>query len=181
MPRARRRFIRATSGTPETQTLLRRYRAGEAGIDGYAEDYACLIFGPLELFQAAGDPAWLAWARELQARAGRAVLGRGRRRLVQHDRRDPSVLLRLKEDYDGAEPAAGSVAVLNLIELVHLEPDEAASQRIAARSAGSGRASTPGARRALHGHEPGRLASRPDPDRGRSARPIATTRARSTA
>ncbi len=45
--------------------------------------------------------------------------------------RDPSVLLRLKEEYDGAEPAAGSVAVRNLIELVHLEPDEAASQRIA--------------------------------------------------
>ncbi len=41
------------------------------------------------------------------------------------------MLLRLKEEYDGAEPAAGSIAVRNLIELVHLEPDEAASQRIA--------------------------------------------------
>ena len=47
--------------------LLRRYRDGEAAIDGYAEDYACLIFGLLELFQADGDPAWLEWARELQA------------------------------------------------------------------------------------------------------------------
>jgi hypothetical protein len=41
------------------------------------------------------------------------------------------VLLRLKEEYDGAEPAAGSVAVRNLIELVHLEPDDAATRRIA--------------------------------------------------
>ena len=30
---------------------------------------------------------------------------------------DPSVLLRLKEDYDGAEPAASSVSVLNLLTL----------------------------------------------------------------
>ena len=60
----------------------------------------------LELFQADGDPAWLRWALELQARqdalfwdeaeaAGSARIGR-----------DPTVLLRLKEDYDGAEPAA---------------------------------------------------------------------------
>ena len=33
---------------------------------------------------------------------------------------DPTVLLRLKEDYDGAEPSAGSVAVWNLLTLVHL-------------------------------------------------------------
>src|SRR6185503_6701316 len=50
------------------QRLLRRYRDGEAGIDAYAEDYACLIWGLLELFQADGDPLWLAWARELQQR-----------------------------------------------------------------------------------------------------------------
>ena len=34
--------------------------------------------------------------------------------------RDPSVLLRLKEEYDGAEPAAGSVAVMNLLTFSHL-------------------------------------------------------------
>src|SRR4029453_10464096 len=32
----------------------------------------------------------------------------------------PSVLLRLKEDYDGAEPAASSVSVLNLLTFEHL-------------------------------------------------------------
>ena len=36
---------------------------------------------------------------------------------------DPSVLLRLKEDYDGAEPAASSVAALNLLALSHLTGD----------------------------------------------------------
>ena len=76
---------------PATGRLLRRYRDGEAAIDAYAEDYACLIFGLLELFQADGDPAWLEWAIELQRRAGRAVLGRRRRRAgsARPDRTQP--------------------------------------------------------------------------------------------
>ena len=36
---------------------------------------------------------------------------------------DPSVLLRLKEDYDGAEPSASSVSVLNALTLAHLTDD----------------------------------------------------------
>ena len=60
-------FLRDTMWDPE-RALLRRYRQGNAAIDGYAEDYAFLIFGLLELFQASGDAAWLTWALELQAR-----------------------------------------------------------------------------------------------------------------
>jgi len=37
---------------------------------------------------------------------------------------DTSVLLRLKEDYDGAEPSATSVSVMNLLTLSHLTNDE---------------------------------------------------------
>jgi len=37
------------------------------------------------------------------------------------------VLLRLKEDYDGAEPSAGSVSVWNLLSLAHLSDGEKAS------------------------------------------------------
>jgi uncharacterized protein YyaL (SSP411 family) len=40
------------------------------------------------------------------------------------------VLLRLKEDYDGAEPAASSVSVLNLLTLSHLTADQTISRRI---------------------------------------------------
>jgi uncharacterized protein YyaL (SSP411 family) len=43
---------------------------------------------------------------------------------------DPSVLLRMKEDYDGAEPTASSISVLNLIWLSHLAPDPQWSDRI---------------------------------------------------
>ena len=40
--------------------------------------------------------------------------------------KDPSILLRMKEDYDGAEPAASSYALSNLLRLAALaSPQEA--------------------------------------------------------
>jgi hypothetical protein len=39
--------------------------AGEAKLNGYLEDYACLIEGLLELYQATFDPRWFLAAQEL--------------------------------------------------------------------------------------------------------------------
>jgi uncharacterized protein YyaL (SSP411 family) len=123
-------FVREALWQPESRTLRRRWRAGEAGIEGYCEDYACLVWGLLELLQATGDGAWLTWAREVQAAQDRLFWDDAGAGWFNTTGRDPSVLLRLKEDYDGAEPAASSIAVRNLIELVHLDPDDAAALRI---------------------------------------------------
>jgi uncharacterized protein YyaL (SSP411 family) len=113
-------FIRDTLWNQADGRLLRRYRDGEAAIEGYAEDYAYQIFGLLELFQADGDPAWLEWATTLQQRQDELFWDDQDGGWFSTTGRDPSVLLRLKEDYDGAEPAAGSIAVLNLITLEQL-------------------------------------------------------------
>ena len=96
-------------------TLLRRYRDGHAEIDGYAEDYAYLIFGLLELFQADPDADVARVGDRAAAPAGRAVLGRGGGRLVQHHRHgseraaaDEGGLRRRRADGElgvGAEPA----------------------------------------------------------------------------
>jgi uncharacterized protein YyaL (SSP411 family) len=114
-------FLREHMWDRSRRVLRRRYRSGEAAIDGYAEDYACAIFGALELLQADGDPAWLEWARELQAvldaRFGDASGGGW----FSTTGEDASVIIRLKEDHDGAEPSATSVAVHNLLVLAHLD------------------------------------------------------------
>ncbi len=96
-----------------TRTLLRRYRAGDAAIEAFAEDYAYLIFGLLELFQASGDAKWLAWARELQARQDELFWDAEGGGWFSTTGADPSVLVRMKEDYDGAEPAPSSVSSSN--------------------------------------------------------------------
>jgi uncharacterized protein len=111
-------FIRSTLWS--NGTLLRRYRDGDAAIEGYAEDYAYLIWGLLELFQASGDATWLEWALALQQRQDEKFWDPGDGGWFSTTGEDPTVLLRLKEDYDGAEPAASSVAALNALTLAHL-------------------------------------------------------------
>ena len=122
-------FIRDAMWRPSDRTLLRRWRDGDASIDAYAEDYSALIWGLLELFQSDGDPAWLTWARELQEQQDARFWDEKDGGWFSTTGRDPSVLLRLKEDYDGAEPSASSVSVLNLLTLAHLVDDDEARRK----------------------------------------------------
>src|SRR5204862_4656854 len=123
-------FLRERMWNAGSRTLLRRFRDERAEIEAYAEDYACLIFGLLELFQADVDPIWLEWAIALQERQDELFWDDESGGWFSTSGRDPSVLVRLKEDYDGAEPAASSVSVLNLLVLSHLVGDERWADRI---------------------------------------------------
>ena len=113
-------FVREQLWQPSTQTLLRRYRDGSAGVGAYAEDYAYLVWGLLELFQAGGNADWLEWAITLQKRQDELFWDPIDGGWFSTTGKDESVLLRLKEDYDGAEPAASSVSIMNLLVLSHL-------------------------------------------------------------
>jgi len=119
-------FIRARMWNPDSRVLLRRFRDGEAGIDGYAEDYAYLVFGLLELFQADPTPEWLSWAVALQERQDDLFWDETDGGWFSTTGKDATVLVRMKEDYDGAEPTASSVSVMNLLTLTHLVEDRAA-------------------------------------------------------
>ena len=123
-------FLRDRMWIPGSRTLLRRYRDGHAEIDAYAEDYAYLIFGLLELFQADANPAWLEWAIELQRRQDELFWDEADGGWFSTTGHDPTVLMRMKEDYDGAEPTASSVSVLNLLVLSHLVEDPGWTARI---------------------------------------------------
>jgi uncharacterized protein YyaL (SSP411 family) len=122
-------FIRAHLWNGSRQLLERRYGKGEAAIDGYAEDYACLIWGLLELFQTGGNPAWLEWAVALQDVQNARFWDAGSGGWFSTTGSDPTVLLRLKEDYDGAEPAASSVGALNEMMLAHLTAAPGSGER----------------------------------------------------
>ncbi|KAJ3091029.1 hypothetical protein HK100_007286, partial [Physocladia obscura] len=56
-------FIRANMYNLETKTLTRVYGTQ---IPAYADDYAFLIDGLIELFQSTHDEVWIQWASELQ-------------------------------------------------------------------------------------------------------------------
>ena len=128
--RAAAGFVRSTLWDDRKGVLLRRYRGGQAAIDGYSEDYAFLVWGLLELFQADADPVWLEWALGLQAKQDELFWDAAEGGWFNTTGQDPSVLLRLKEDYDGAEPSASSVSVMNLLTLSHLTGDAGAAEKV---------------------------------------------------
>ena len=123
-------FLREQMWNAPSGVLLRRYRDGHAEIDGYAEDYAYVIHGLLDLFQADPQPMWLEWAIALQHRQDELFWDEKDGGWFSTTGDDPSVLLRMKEDYDGAEPTASSVSVLNLLTLSTLVTDAQWSSRI---------------------------------------------------
>ena len=125
-------FVRESLWDASRQVLWRRYRRGQASVDGYCEDYAFMVWGLLELFQTTGDPEWLTWACVLQRRQDELFWDDAAGGWFSTTGEDASVLLRVKDDYDGAEPSAGSVSVLNLLTMVHLLDDKDSRHKIEA-------------------------------------------------
>jgi len=106
-------FIRQNLFGPR---LLRSYREGAGKTFGFAEDYAFLIQGLLDLYEADFDVQWLQWAGELQLQMNGLFADKtGGYFSTEADALD--ILFRLKEDHDGAEPSANSIAAMNLIRL----------------------------------------------------------------
>jgi uncharacterized protein YyaL (SSP411 family) len=102
--------------------LLHRYRDGNAGINGFLDDYANLANGLFDLHQTTQEPRWLAAAqticREMIARfrdpkGGGFLLATGRDDLVADT----------KELYDGARPSGNSSAALALLRVGRLTGD----------------------------------------------------------
>ena len=122
-------FIRAELW--KNGTLLRNYRQGPSEIAGFCDDYAALIQGLLDLYEADFDTAWLQWAVELQAKQD-ALFGD-----TEHggyfgvEKNAPHILLRMKEDYDGAEPSPNSLAALNLLRLAQIMDSKDLRERAA--------------------------------------------------
>jgi uncharacterized protein YyaL (SSP411 family) len=99
--------------------LLRSFREGPSNVHGFAEDYADLIQGLLDLYESDFDVSWLQWAGELQVQMN-ALFTDGRGGYFNTAEVSPDILFRMKDDHDGAEPAANSVAANNLVRLARI-------------------------------------------------------------
>jgi len=97
--------------------LLRRYHAGEAKIGGFLEDYAYLIYGLTDLYEASFDLKWLRWAMRLQEKQDELFWDEELGGYFDSDGKDETVLVRTKDYLDNAQPSANSVAALNLLRL----------------------------------------------------------------
>jgi len=104
------------------KALARNFREGR-GVDGFADDYAFFIQALLDLYEASFEIKWLTFALELQSSFDAQFLDETHGGYFTVTGRDPSILIRMKEDNDSAEPAASSVAALNLARLAGMLSD----------------------------------------------------------
>jgi hypothetical protein len=109
--------------------LLRRHMGGEARHDGYLDDYAFLISGLLDLYEATGNLRWLREAvaldRVLEENYEDGENGGFFMTSDDHE----ELLAREKPNSDGAEPSGNSVALLNLVRLHEFTTSDAYRQR----------------------------------------------------
>jgi uncharacterized protein YyaL (SSP411 family) len=114
------RFLRTHLYEEKSKKLFRSYRCGRSEIEGFADDYAFAIQGLLDLYEASFDVQWLKFAIELQEVQDRLFFDEKNGGYFSTSGKDKSVVLRMKDDNDGAEPAASSVAALNLLRLAQM-------------------------------------------------------------
>jgi uncharacterized protein YyaL (SSP411 family) len=118
--RAARSFLHRRLWREADSTLLRRYRDGDASIEAFLDDYACLINALVDLYETAFDPSDLAWAARLAERAMVLFQDTGGGGFFSSPANQSDLVLRLKDDYDGAEPSGNSVMALALLRLARI-------------------------------------------------------------
>ncbi|CAO2839624.1 unnamed protein product [Amaranthus hypochondriacus] len=110
-------FIKTYLYDEESKRLRHSFRNGPSKAPGFLDDYAFLISGLLDVYECGGRTKWLEWAAELQHTQDELFMDKEGGGYFNTPGEDPSVLLRLKEDHDGAEPSGNSVAAINLCRL----------------------------------------------------------------
>jgi uncharacterized protein len=122
-------FLMAHLYDSSGKILYRNYRGGRSEVEGFADDYAFVIEGLLDLYEASFNVEWLKLAVELQGTQDRLFYDEKNGGYFSTSGKDESVFLRMKDDNDGAEPAASSVAALNLRRLSQIRNDQSMSER----------------------------------------------------
>ena len=105
--------------TDKNGRLIKRYRNGVSGIDAHLDDYAFIIWGLLELYEATFKASYLSEAivlnnimiEEFWRDNGGFYLGSDK---------SEQLIVRALTGYDGAIPSGNSIAAYNLLKLTRL-------------------------------------------------------------
>ncbi len=99
--------------------LLRSYLDGPSDVPAFLEDYACLVFGLLELFEATLDNRWLAEAVQLADQSLQLFHDTDSGRFFKVGRDMEQMPVRSSLDHDGVIPSPFSIAAKCFIRLSH--------------------------------------------------------------
>lgn len=128
-------FLKRNLWDESRRVLRRRFRGGEAAVNGFLDDYAFCGLGLLDLYETTFEAADFHWAVELAERAlelfqddehgGFFATCQFSASAVSDEapsftEQNPELVLRLKDDYDGAEPSGNSAMALLLARLARM-------------------------------------------------------------
>src|SRR5437867_1957440 len=100
--------------------LLRTYKDGKAKLNGYLEDYACLIDGLISLYEATGKLRWTQAAVSLADNMIEQFWDEDSGGFYFTGKAHEQLIVRSKEFLDNATPSGNSIAALSLLRLALL-------------------------------------------------------------
>ncbi|HXI50664.1 MAG TPA: thioredoxin domain-containing protein [Candidatus Saccharimonadales bacterium] len=113
-------FLRGKLWDERTRTLYHRWRDGERDTAQLLDAYAFLLAGVLELYQVTLEAGHLEFAIALADAMLAKFYDPAEGGFWQSAGQANDLILRIKEDYDGAEPSGNAVATLALLKLAAL-------------------------------------------------------------
>ena len=112
-------FILKEMRTPQGR-LLHRYAKGETAVGGFLDDYACLVFGLIEVYEASLDEKYLQASVELTKVMVEDFWDDTAGGFFFSTKSTEQTLPRIKQTYDGAVPSGNSIALVCLLRLAAL-------------------------------------------------------------
>jgi uncharacterized protein YyaL (SSP411 family) len=113
-------FLRGKLWDERTRTLYHRWRDGERDTAQLLDAYAFLLAGVLDLYQVTLEAGHLEFAIALADAMLAKFYDPAEGGFWQSTGQANDLILRIKEDYDGAEPSGNAVATLALLKLAAL-------------------------------------------------------------
>ncbi|KAG9289252.1 hypothetical protein G9A89_007497 [Geosiphon pyriformis] len=111
------KFLKEKMYDPDRKVLRRSFLGEPSKVDGFSDDYSFLIQGLLDLYEATLNEEHLAWAIDLQNTQNELFYDREGGGFFNAPAGNKNILLRMKDEHDGAEPSSNSVSVSNLVRL----------------------------------------------------------------
>ncbi|TGO90666.1 hypothetical protein BPOR_0055g00090 [Botrytis porri] len=123
-------FIKENLYDDKAKILYRIWREGRGDTQGFADDYAFLIEGLIDLYETTFDEKWLQWADELQqSQINLFYDGNGTGAFFSTTASAPDVILRLKDAMDSSEPSTNGTSSSNLYRLSSIFNDESYAKK----------------------------------------------------
>lgn len=107
----------------QSHTLRRVYREGPGETQGFADDYAFLISGLIDLYESTFNDTYLQFADTLQHTQDRLFWDKQKHGFFSTPADQPDILIRSKDGMDNAEPSVNGVSATNLFRLASLLND----------------------------------------------------------